>query len=204
MVEVSLCLHHHARAVSGWRLQLRRRPRRDRPPRPTRRRCSVDVAGRRCGEISAQRSPNLPPLTTTTRSPGDSVLVTAASMAPVPLHASMQHRLGGAEKIARRVGDAAEEVAELRRTVEHDGRRHGEQHLGRNRRRSRRQEITLEHWAGAENYEETRRIPLFPPGGDVKKAKTRRFAPATPGPHEIRFMNSWRVSLFWKRRAAHS
>ena len=37
---------------------------------------------------SSQRSPNLPALTTTTVSPGESVLTTAASMAPVPEHAS--------------------------------------------------------------------------------------------------------------------
>jgi hypothetical protein len=37
---------------------------------------------------SSQRSPNLPAVTTATVSPGDSVFTTAASIAPVPEHAS--------------------------------------------------------------------------------------------------------------------
>jgi len=37
---------------------------------------------------SSQRSPNFPARTTTTRSPADKVLTTAASIAPVPEHAS--------------------------------------------------------------------------------------------------------------------
>ena len=83
--------------------------------------------------IFANRSPNAPMVTARTGSPGESVLTTAASRAPVPAHVSMMTSCCGAEERLHAAADPDEERLELLpAVVDHlapaglaDGRRQG-------------------------------------------------------------------------------
>jgi hypothetical protein len=63
----------------------------------------------------------------------------------VPDEARNEHVLGGAEELAEPLLDLREHGGELWRPVVDDGLRQRRQHLGRDRRRSRSEQIRLDH-----------------------------------------------------------
>ena len=93
--------------------------------------------------MSAQRSPNFPPRTTITRSPGERVFTTAPSIAPVPDAANIRTSFCALEEQSKVPAHVGEEGFVLGRSVVDHGLRHRQKHGGRDRRGPRGEQVLL-------------------------------------------------------------
>ena len=95
--------------------------------------------------MPVQRSPNLPHWTTSTSSPGEQRLTTAASSAPVPEAARIMTSLRVPIELGETGPHAPEERLELGRAVMEDRLSDRLEDLGGDRGRTRREQVVLLH-----------------------------------------------------------